>query len=62
MRMLLERGVSVADVADLMGDEEKTIRAHYLAWVSSRQARLTGILKNTFSDTPKLTASKGGRA
>ena len=41
-RMLLERGVSVADVADLMGDEEKTIRARYAAWVSSRQERLTG--------------------
>ena len=60
-RMLLERGVSVADVADLMGDEEKTIRSHYAAWVTSRQERLTGILKKTFSERPKQAVLQGGR-
>jgi len=60
-RMLLERGVSVPDVADLMGDDEKTIRAHYAAWVTSRQERLTGILKKTFGDKPKLVGVAGGK-
>lgn len=40
-RILLQRGVPVADVADLLGDDEKTVRAHYARWVPERQARLT---------------------
>jgi integrase len=32
-RVLLQRGVPVADVADLLGDDEKTVRAHYARWV-----------------------------
>jgi hypothetical protein len=35
----------VADVADLLGDDEDTVREHYARWVSERQARLTRILK-----------------
>jgi integrase len=31
-RILLQRGVPVADVADLMGDDEETIRKHYARW------------------------------
>lgn len=61
-RILLQRGVSVADVADLLGDQEKTVREHYARWVPERQARLTKILKDAFSDRPKLTAIHGGRA
>jgi hypothetical protein len=38
--------VPVADVADLLGDDEKTVRAHYARWVPERQARLTKILKD----------------
>jgi site-specific recombinase XerD len=55
-RILLERGVSVANVADLLGDDDKTVREHYARWVPERQARLTKILKDTFSDKPNLTA------
>ena len=47
-RILLERGVPVADVADLMGDTEKTVRTHYAAWINSRQQRLTRILQDAF--------------
>jgi integrase len=61
-RMLLEKGVPVADVADLLGDDEKTVREHYARWVPERQARLTKILKEAFSDKPRLTAIQGGRA
>lgn len=43
-RILLQRGVPVADVADLLGDEEKTVRTHYARWVPERQKRLSGIL------------------
>ena len=49
-RILLQRGVPVADVADLLGDDEKTVREHYSRWVPERQARLTKILKEAFDD------------
>ena len=52
-RILLQRGVPVADVADLLGDDEKTVREHYARWVPERQARLTKILKEAFDDRPK---------
>lgn len=52
-RILLQRGVPVADVADLLGDDEKTVREHYARWVPERQARLTKILKDAFDDKPK---------
>ena len=61
-RILLQKGVPVADVADLLGDDEKTVREHYARWVPERQARLTRILKEAFSDKPTLTAIQGGRA
>jgi integrase len=61
-RILLQRGVPVADVADLLGDDEKTVREHYARWVPERQERLTKILKDAFRDKPKLTAVRGGRA
>jgi integrase len=53
-RILLQRGVPVTDVADLLGDDEDTIREHYARWVPERQARLTKILKEAFEDKPRL--------
>ncbi|MGA7410670.1 MAG: site-specific integrase [Bryobacteraceae bacterium] len=63
-RILLQRGVPVADVADLLGDNEKTVREHYARWVPERQARLTRILQEAFDDKPrpKLVALPGGRS
>lgn len=52
-RILLQKGVPVADVADLLGDDEKTVREHYARWVAERQERLTRILKDAFSERPK---------
>jgi integrase/recombinase XerD len=52
-RILLQRGVPVADVADLLGDDEDTVREHYARWVPERQARLTSILREAFVDKPK---------
>ena len=49
-RILLQRGVPVADVADLLGDDEETVRQHYARWVPERQARLTNILRDAFND------------
>jgi integrase len=62
-RVLLQRGVPVADVADLLGDDEKTVREHYSRWVPERQARLTKILKDAFDHKPKpaLVVLPGGR-
>jgi integrase len=63
-RILLQRGVPVADVADLLGDDEDTVREHYARWVPERQARLTKILKDAFDDKPKpkLVLIAGGRS
>jgi integrase len=52
-RILLQRGVSVQDVADLLGNTEAVVRKSYAAWVPERQTRITGILKDAFSDKPK---------
>jgi integrase len=60
-RILLQRGVPVADVADLIGDDEKTVREHYSRWVPERQARLTKILVDAFADKPKLALVKRTR-
>ncbi len=63
-RVLLQRGVPAADVADLLGDDEKTVREHYSRWVPERQARLTKILKDAFGERPKskLISIPGGRS
>ena len=58
-RILLQRGVPVSDVADLLGDDEKTVRQHYSRWVVERQQRLSRILKEAFGEKPKLMAIKG---
>lgn len=52
-RILLQRGVSVQDVADLLGNTEAVVRRSYAAWVPERQTRITGILKDAFADKPK---------
>jgi site-specific recombinase XerD len=45
-RILLERsGVTVRDVAELLGNSEHMVRNHYAAWIPERQAGLTKMLK-----------------
>jgi len=53
VRILLEKGVPVADVAELIEDTEDMVRRHYTRWVPERQARLTNILKQAFENKPK---------
>ncbi|MGH9403679.1 MAG: tyrosine-type recombinase/integrase [Terriglobia bacterium] len=57
-RILLQRGVPVADVADLPGDDEATVREHYARWVPERQARLCGRLRLPASRTAENNKSK----
>jgi integrase len=53
-RVLLERGgVTVRDVAELLGNSEQMVRKHYAAFVPERQERLTAVLKAAFSEKPK---------
>jgi len=53
-RILLQRpGVTVRDVAELLGNSEQMVRKHYAAWIPERQARLTRILQDAFEDRPK---------
>jgi site-specific recombinase XerD len=41
VRILLQRGVSPGDVAELIGDTERTLLAHYAKWVSCSALKLT---------------------
>jgi integrase len=64
VRILLERGVSPRDVADLIGDTEQMVLKHYARWVPERQARLTRILQEALSpkaEPVKFVAISGGR-
>jgi len=45
-RILLESGVPIADVAELLGDTPDVVRKHYAKWVPGRQARLSSILQD----------------
>jgi integrase len=53
VRILLEKGVPVADVAELAGDTEEVVRRHYAKWVPERQARLQKILRDAFEGKPR---------
>lgn len=53
VRILLQKGVSTADAAILIGDTEQVLLRHYGKWVTERQDRLTTILQEAFSDKPK---------
>jgi integrase len=50
VRILLEKGVPVPDIAELIGDSEQILRKHYAAWIPGRQDRLSRILQEAFSD------------
>ena len=53
-RILLQKpGVTVRDVAELLGDTEDMVLRHYGAWVPERQERLTRVLMEAFDDKPK---------
>jgi integrase len=54
-RILLQTGVTVRDVAELLGNTEEMVMRRYSAWVPERQARPTKILKEAFDDKPKPT-------
>ena len=53
VRILLEKGVPVPDVAELIGDSEQILRKQYAAWIPGRQDRLSRILQEAFSDRSK---------
>lgn len=62
VRILLENGVPIGDVAELIGDTEDVVRQHYAKWVPERQARLTRILQDALGPKkPKLVAIAGGK-
>jgi integrase len=53
VRILLERGVPLGDVAELVGDTERVLIRYYAKWIKSRQDRLSRILQEAFADRPK---------
>ena len=62
VRILLEKGVPVADVAELIGDTEEVVRKHYARWFLSDRPALRTFWKDAFDDKPKLVAMPGRRA
>lgn len=60
VRLLLQRGVSPRDVADLIGDTEDMVVKHYARWVPERQERLTNILREKLSTAPRPKLSLVG--
>ena len=53
VRLLLQKGASPRDVAELIGDTEEVVLKHYARWVPERQERLTNILREKLSTTPR---------
>ena len=53
VRILLEKGIPLPAVAELIGDSEQMVRKHYSKWVPERQARITALLQDAFSEKPK---------
>lgn len=53
VRVQLQRGVKVDDVAELIGDTPEIVRRHYARWVPERQERLTGILREAYEQSRK---------
>jgi len=53
VRVQLQRGVRVDDVAELIGDTPEMVRRHYARWVPERQERLTGILREAYEQSRK---------
>jgi integrase len=53
-RILLQKpGVTVRDVAELLGNTEDMVRKRYSAWVRERQDRVTKILQEAFDERPR---------
>jgi hypothetical protein len=53
VRILLEKGVPLSDVAELVGDTPEIVAKHYSRFVKTRQDRLTKILQDAFEDRPR---------
>ena len=53
VRILLEKGVPLSDVAELVGDTPQIVAKHYSRFVKTRQDRLTKILQDAFEDRPR---------
>lgn len=53
VRRLLEQGVSVAIVAQLIGDTEQMVRNSYSDWIKSRQEAMSQVLQQAFANAPR---------
>jgi len=61
-RILLQKpGVTVRDVAELLGNTEEMVLKRYSAWVPDRQDRLRRVLQDAFEGKPKLVAMPASR-
>lgn len=51
-RVLLQKGITPATVAELMGNTEHVVKQYYSAWVPERQQRISKLLDEAFRDAP----------
>jgi site-specific recombinase XerD len=54
VRRLLEHGVSVRRISELIGDTEKVIEESYSQWMPERQAALSRDLERAFANAPRF--------
>jgi integrase len=54
IRLLLERGLPLAMVAELAGDTEQVIQRHYSSFVPSRQKAISDAMRAAFANAPRF--------
>lgn len=57
-RVLLQKGIPPATVAELMGNTEAVVRQYYSAWVPERQERISKLLDEAFANAPGPLVSR----
>jgi len=55
---ILERGGSIEDAADVLGNSPAIVRKHYAKWSVRRQERITNLMQAVFSGTPVARGEK----
>jgi len=55
---ILERGGSIEDVADVLGNSPAIVRKHYAKWSARRQERISNLMQTVFSGTPAVHGEK----
>jgi integrase len=55
---ILERGGSIEDAADVLGNSPAIVRKHYAKWSVRRQERISNLMRAVFAGTPEVHGGK----